>query len=308
MIYVFLGNEVNLVLAHEEELLNKLNISNIIKYDYNECVLNDVLDEACFIDLFNEKKLIIVNNFTFKKLKDKEEEKFIRFINSDNENVIIFKCIEEKLDDRKSLTKLIKEKCQIIECKKLDYKALSKLVTDMFLKENINIEFNEVKKILDLCEYNTDKTIMEVKKLLLYKIGEIEVTEEDIIKVVSKSSDKELFTLTENILKKDIGACINSYNILINNNIDTTIILDSIAKQFRLLFQLKGMYGKFNEGAISNMLEVNPYTIKKLFPFINSYKKEEILDILVKLSDMDNDIKVNGYDKNKVMEMFFLTI
>jgi DNA polymerase III delta subunit len=41
---------------------------------------------------------------------------------------------------------------------------------------------------------------------------------------------------------------------------------------------------------------------------INNFKEEEIIDILSKLSDIDIDIKVNSLDKDKLLEMFFLSI
>ena len=63
-----------------------------------------------------------------------------------------------------------------------------------------------------------------------------------------------------------------------------------------------------NEAEISKNLSVNPFVIKKLYPYLNKYKEEEIINILYKLSDTDYDIKVSGYDKNKVLESFFLTL
>lgn len=308
MIYVFLGSEINRIKEQLEQLAKDVNESSIIKYNYNEYDLMDIIIEDAYPNIFGGKKLIILDDFSFKKIKDKDEENLLKIIESNNGNIIVLKCIDEKLDERKSLSKLVKEKCNIIDCGKLDYKNLSQYITDMFKKENIKISFNQVKKILDLCEYNTDITIMEVKKLLLYKIGENQINDEDIDKVISKNNEKELFSLSEYVLRKEVGKCINSYKILNSSNVDTTIIIDNISRQFRLLFQVKDLYETLNEGAIANMLEVNPYTIKKIMPYINSYKKDEILDILYKLSEMDSDIKIKGYDKDKVMEMFFLTL
>ncbi|MDD6272045.1 MAG: DNA polymerase III subunit delta [bacterium] len=308
MIYVFLGKEINIIKEKLEQLVKEFDITSTIKYNFTDNDLMDVIIEACYPNIFGGRKLIILEDFSFKKIKDSDEENLKKFIDSNNENIIVLKCLDEKLDERKNLTKLIKQKGKVINCGKLDYKDLSKYITDMFQKENIKISFNQVKRILDLCEYNTDIAISETKKLLLYKIGDNSISDDDIDNVVSKSNEKELFALSEYVLKKEVGNCINSYRILVDSNVDATIIIDNIAKQFRLLFQVKSLYGTVNEGAISNILDVNPYTIKKIIPYINAYKKDEILDKLLKLSEMDSDIKIKGYDKNKVIEMFFLTL
>lgn len=307
MIYIFLGNEINIVKERIENTIKELNIENIIKYDFTESSITEIIDEVNYVDLFNEQKLIIVNDITFKKLKDKDEEKLINYINNQNENVIIFKCIDESLDERKTLTKLFREKCKLIICEKLDYKTLGEYVTKMFEAEGKKITFNQVRKILDYCEYNTDITINEVKKLLLYKMGENFLSNEDIDTVVSKNPEKELFNLNEMVLKKDIGGCLDSYKILISSNVDETIIIDGLAKQYRLLYQTKLMNSN-NDYEIGKELKVKSFVIKKLLPYVRQYKEEEIIEKLYKLSEIDSDIKIKGIDKTKALESFFLSL
>ena len=308
MIYIFLGNEVNIVKERVNKVINELEIDNIIKYDFSESSITEIIDEVNYVDLFNERKLIIVNDISFKKLKDIDEKRLIDYINNQNDNVIIFKCCDESLDERKSLTKLFREKCNLVVCEKLDYKTLGDYVTNMFNSEGKKITFNQVRKILDYCEYNTDITINEVNKLLLYKIGEDVIFDEDIETVISKNPEKEIFNLNEVVLKKDIGACLDSYKVLVSSNVDETLIIDSLAKQFRLLFQVKLLIGSMDEFNLSKTLKVKSFVIKKIMPYVRSYKEEEIINILYRLSEADSDIKVKGFDKSKVLESFFMSL
>ena len=308
MIYFFLGNEINIVKEQINNTIKELDISNIIKYDFTETNINEIIEEVNYVDLFNERKLIIVTEFSLKKLKEKDEQILKEYIEHQNDNVIIFRCIDETLDERKALTKLIKEKCKLIKCEKLDYKLLSEYVTNMFKEEKINITFNQVKKILDYCEYNTDITINEVRKLLLYKIGESNITDSDIDLVIRKNPEKEIFNLNEHILNKDIASCLESYRILTSSNVDEVIIIDSIAKQMRMLYQIIHLHSKMNYDDIAKELKIKPFVVKKLIPYTKSYNEKEIINILYKLSEIDSDIKVKGYDKNKVMLSFFLTL
>ena len=68
MIYVFLGNEINIIKKKIDSLIDELKIDNVIKYDYDSVHIDDILNEVNYVDLFNEKKLLIVSNFTFKKI------------------------------------------------------------------------------------------------------------------------------------------------------------------------------------------------------------------------------------------------
>lgn len=308
MIYVFLGSEVNLLKRKIDGLIKELNINNIINYDYDEYNIIDILNEVNYVDLFNDKKLIIVSNFSFKKMKDKDEKEFIKYIDNMNDNVIVFKCIDNSLDERKTITKKLREKCKVEEIKKMDYKQLHEYITNMFAKNNKKITYNQVKEILNRCEYNDDFAINETEKLLLYKLGEEVITDEDIEKVVSKNSEKEIFTLSDAVMKKNIKQIYESYNILIKSNIDPVVIIDSLERQFRTLYQVKVLSKTMSEKDIVRKLGINAYVVKKAYENINNYKEEEIINNLYELSNLDIDIKINGLDKYKVLENFFLKI
>lgn len=308
MIYVFLGSEVNLLKRKIDDLIKESNINNIINYDYDEYNIIDILNEVNYVDLFNDKKLIIVSNFSFKKMKEKDEKEFIKYIDNMNDNVIVFKCIDNSLDERKTITKKLREKCKVEEIKKMDYKQLHEYITNMFTKNNKKITYNQVKEILNRCEYNDDFAINETEKLLLYKLGEEVITDEDIEKVVSKNSEKEIFTLSDAVMKKNIKQIYESYNILIKSNIDPVVIIDSLERQFRTLYQVKVLSKTMSEKDIVRKLKINAYVVKKAYENINNYKEEEIINNLYELSNLDIDIKINGLDRFKVLENFFLKI
>ena len=304
MIYVFLGSEVNLLKRKIDDLIKESSINNIINYDYDEYNIIDILNEVNYVDLYNDKKLIIVS----KKMKEKDEKEFIKYIDNMNDNVIVFKCIDNSLDERKTITKKLREKCKVEEIKKMDYKQLHEYITNMFTKNNKKITYNQVKEILNRCEYNDDFAINETEKLLLYKLGEEVITDEDIEKVVSKNSEKEIFTLSDAVMKKNIKQIYESYNILIKSNIDPVVIIDSLERQFRTLYQVKVLSKTMSEKDIVRKLRINAYVVKKAYENINNYKEEEIINNLYELSNLDIDIKINGLDRFKVLENFFLKI
>lgn len=307
MIYVFIGNVINIINSKINNLINDEKISNVINYDFKEYNLNSILTEINYVDLFNERKLVIVDNFSFKKLKSEDEESLIKYISNMNDNIIVFKCIDEELDGRKKLTKEIKEKCRVVECKKLDFYALHDYLDNMFKESNMNISFEAINKIINMCETNTDIAINEANKLILYKGEDKNITDTDILNVISSSHEKEMFNFVESLLKKDLSSSLNSLKILINNNVDYTIIVDAIGKQYRLLYQVKlSLPGSDEE--LGRKFDVNPYTIKKIIPYVNAYNEIEIANILLLISKLDKDIKSNSNDKTKIIENFIIQL
>lgn len=308
MIYVFLGNEINIIKRKIDSLIDELKINNIIKYDYDSVSVDDILNEINYVDLFNEKKLLIVSNFTFKKMKDKEEKALSNYINHMNDNVIILKCIDEKLDSKKSIIKLLNEKCKVIELVKMDYKTLHEYVTKIFSDNKKKITYNQIKNILSLCENDTDSVLNEVNKLLLYKLDSDTITDEDIEKVISKNSEKEMFKLNDAVMNHNIPNMLESTKTLVSSGVDEVVIIDYLSKQFRTLYQIKIMSKDTGAQTITSRLSINPFVFKKMLDVVGKFSEEKLLNIIYKLSDADISIKVEGLDKSKVLENFYLSI
>ncbi len=308
MIYVFLGNEINIIKRKVDSLIDELKIDNIIKYDYDSVSMDDILNEINYVDLFNEKKLLIVSNFTFKKMKDKEEKALSNYINHMNDNVIILKCIDEKLDSKKNIIKLLNEKCKVIELVKMDYKTLHEYVTKIFSDNKKRITYNQVKNILNLCENDTDSVLNEVNKLLLYKLDDELITDEDIEKVISKNSEKEMFKLNDAVMAHNLPLMLESTKILVSSGVDEVVIIDYLSKQFRTLYQIKVMSKDTGAQTITSRLSINPFVFKKMLDVVGKFSEEKLLNIIYKLSDADISIKVEGLDKSKVLENFYLSI
>lgn len=308
MIYVFLGNEINIIKRKVDSLIDELKIDNIIKYDYDSVSMDDILNEINYVDLFNEKKLLIVSNFTFKKMKDKEEKALSNYINHMNDNVIILKCIDEKLDYKKNIIKLLNEKCKVIELVKMDYKTLHEYVTKIFSDNKKRITYNQVKNILNLCENDTDSVLNEVNKLLLYKLDDELITDEDIEKVISKNSEKEMFKLNDAVMAHNLPLMLESTKILVSSGVDEVVIIDYLSKQFRTLYQIKVMSKDTGAQTITSRLSINPFVFKKMLDVVGKFSEEKLLNIIYKLSDADISIKVEGLDKSKVLENFYLSI
>ena len=308
MIYVFCGNEISIIKEKINSLIKELDIKNIIKYDNDDIEIEDILNELNYIDLFNEKKIIIVNNWSFKSLKEKDEKLLLKYIDNMSDNVLILKCKDDMLDNRKHIIKVLREKCAVEEIKTMDYKALHEYVTKIFKDNKINATYKQVQRILNLTDSNVDITLNEVNKVILYLNGKNELTDEVIDKVVSINNEKEMFRLSNAVMEKDTGAMFDSYKIILSSGVDSVVIMDFLSKQFRTLFQVKNLINKTNIDDIARKLGVNPYVIKKMSEYANNFKNDEIIDIIYKLSDMDIDVKINSLDKNKLLEMFFLNI
>ena len=65
MVEVLYGTESFLINEYLEKIKGERQIENIIKYNLEETTLMDIIEDALYIDLFNNDKMIIVYNSYF---------------------------------------------------------------------------------------------------------------------------------------------------------------------------------------------------------------------------------------------------
>lgn len=313
MIYLLYGEEYFLLKEKIEDIKSKTNVDNIISIDFDYSNIQNILNEVCYIDLFNSKKLLIVSNFTFKKLKEEDEKALIKYFENLNDNVIIFKCTDKSLDLRKSIVKKFNSVAEVSYLKKLDRFELFNQLKEMFKKEKYKISDELIKKIINDCGYNNysennNYIFDEVNKLMMYTLMEKEINSKDIDDVILKNTDNEIFNLINAVTRRDIEATFDEFKIIKELGIEPTIILTSIAKQFRTLLQIKILNSEMGNDSIAKKLGLNPYAVEIISKNINLYSIDNLVDILDKIFYADEKMKSENIDKYGILEQFFIDL
>ena len=94
LLYNYLGGKMMYLIYGEEEFLIENEVTNIIsksgvdelnisKYDLLSDSLKDIIDDACTVSLFSDKKIVVINNFdNISKLDNKLVDEFDKFIHN----------------------------------------------------------------------------------------------------------------------------------------------------------------------------------------------------------------------------------
>jgi len=313
MIYLLYGEEYFLLKEKIEEIKSKTDVDNIISIDFDYSNIQNILNEVCYIDLFNSKKLLIVSNFTFKKLKEEDEKALIKYFDNLNDNIIIFKCIDKSLDLRKNIVKKFNSVAEVSYLKKLDRFELFNYLKEMFKKEKYKISDELIKKIINDCGYNNysennNYIFDEVNKLMMYTLMEKEINSKDVEDVILKNTDNEIFNLINAVTRKDIEATFDEFKIIKELDIEPTIILTSISKQFRTLLQIKILNSEMGNDSIAKKLGLNPYAVEIISKNINLYTIDNLVDVLDKIFHADEKMKSENIDKYGILEQFFIDL
>ncbi|MBP5684293.1 MAG: DNA polymerase III subunit delta [Bacilli bacterium] len=300
----FIESDNHIILdKYVREILNdnKIDEEELIRYDLDEVNISDVIMELNTYGLFTNKKIVFASNATF-LTTDKSEinhdvDEFIKYINNPSDNILILSF--RKLDGKKNVCKLVKEKFKIVDVN-LNYQEYIKEKT-----KGYKFSTSDIIYFLSLVTEDIDRINNELDKLLMFKLEDKEITKKDIDLIVVKKIDDNIFDLIEAIIKKDKKKSLTIYNDIVSYGEEVFKILISLSNQIRLLLQVKILSNE-NDLDIADKLNLkNPKQLYFLRQKIMNYKKSELVDYLYKLSIMDEELKL-GKSKEEIIFPVFI--
>lgn len=308
MIYLLYGTLDTLINDYINNIIKKTKIDDINISKYNEeDLLSNIIEDASTISLFDEKKMIIVNNsqlFSTKKTIDTTDlENYINNFNPST--IIIFISNTDTMDTRRKLYKLIKEKGKIEVFNKIT--NINSYVKKLF--DEYTISYNTVNLLIKRVGTDLNSLTNEAEKLKIYKIDDKIITDKDIIDCTCENIDINIFKFIDNIINKNKKESITTYKEMLKIGEEPIKIIVMLANQFRLMYQAKYLSSKgYSEDDIAIKLQAKKYPVHLALQKGYRYSPEILLKHLEELADLDIKIKSGEIDKNLALELFLLRI
>lgn len=297
---------MTILIVGEESLIN-LEIDKILKLEKNYSQIkydsltpcDKIIEELNTIDMFYDKKIVIVKDF----LNIKEQDILQKYIEKSKDNNILI-LTTSSLDERRKIVKTLKEKAKIIDTKNTNI--------DNFIKESFKdyeIDYQTINMLKEYTNNNYQKIENEINKLKMLKLDEKKITKEDIKEVTLKDFDTNIFDFLKAINNKNKKEALNIYYKLSQNKEDEIKIIGTLANNYRLLYKIKVLNNTTLDNDIMAKCNIkNPYRLKILKQESYNYSEKYLLNMLKKLSELDIKIKSGQTDKKLGMELFLTNI
>lgn len=287
---------------------NKIDNNSIIKYSLNEDSIDNILEDANTFNLFSDTKLIIVNDANiFTSSNDILTDKIINYLNNYNDkSYLVFTLLSDKIDNRKKITKVMSDKGNVIDLNKKDVDT-NYIIS--YLKENgYQINMSDARMILNKVGNNLFSINNELDKLMLFKLEDKVIDKNSIDLLINENIDSSLFALVDSITNKDKNKMLKLYHECLLES-DPIMIINMLANKYILLYQVKRLISDgYSDDKIAKELEVHPYPVKLARNMCYSYSVKEILDIILKLANLDKDIKLGNVNGEVGLEFLLLSI
>lgn len=305
MVYLLYGTKEFQINEEIKKICKNIDEMNISRYDLNNDLLSLAIEDAQTLSLFEDKKVVIIENadmFTGSTSKDSEIVQ--KYLDNINENTtLIFIVHNDKLDTRKKITKLIKEKGKVLEYN--DELDTISLVRKLF--KGYNIDYKTINLFIDRIGNNPLIIQNEINKIKIYKGNDKNITDEDILNLTIKLIEIDIFKLIDYIVKKDKEKALELYYEMLKMNEEPIKIVVILANQFRIMYQAKELFKKgYSEKDIASILKIHPYRVKLAIQNGRNYTSETLLKYLNDLANIDIGIKTGTLNKDLALEIFIL--
>ena len=293
-----------------EEKLNDLIPANsvVVRYNMKETSLNDVLEEASYVSLFDDMKYLVVNNSDFfgkAKLTEKEEKSFLSYLDNPYPCTTIIFTTYDTIDKRKSITKKIIDNYKLIELKSPKNYDLIRETKSRTSKYNISDK--SIKYIVDACLSNYDLVLEELDKLALMYKKDDTIKYEDIKNIVASNASDNVFKFVDAVIARDLRVSMTLYEEFLSLKLDPLQLINMLVREYRLLYYYKLYERKrYSMSDIMSNLRLADWQVQKLMKEASAYHTDDLKDYLINLSKLDYKIKSGKLDKTSAMYAFLL--
>ncbi len=300
----------------EEEINKIVKDKNYETYDLNIDELDDVLEEAAYMSLFDEERIMLVKNanmFGTSKKKSEDEDtvsnkdkKLLDYLNNPNSNTKLIFTINGKANGTKKITKLIKEKYTYIEYADLKIKEIYERIDKLLKNKGFKLDRDTIYYIINSVQNNYDLAYNEVLKIDLYYGNNKNANRKDIENIVSHTIMDNNFKFVDSIIKKDVKNAFKYYDDLMILKVEPIMILSMLAKEYRNMLLVKKLMDNSTKKDLMDITGLKfEFQIDNVINNSFSYREKDLEDLLVYLCDLDHDIKV-GKTTNKIALQLFI--
>ena len=294
-------------------------IENIITFIMDDNTIDEVLQEASYFSMFEDKKCIVVKNakmFATNKNKDtnkskEDSDKLLKYLEQENPNTntkLVF-ILNGKADSKKKIYNVIKDNNNLFLYPNLTKTEMKNELSKILSKDGYKIDDASLWYIINNSLGNFDLAVNEINKIKIYYGKPCLIKYEDVIGLTSKTIEDNNFKLVDFIINRDLENSLKYLQEAKILKVEPNIILSLIYREFRLMLSVM-LYekNKVTYSEILKNLRLADWQYNKIKNNLNIYNMREIKEEIVKLSNIDYKCKSGLINKDVMLTEYILDL
>lgn len=307
MNYILHGHDEGRVKQKINALKTKHHIQNVIVFDATDDEQQDVFNEMDTISIFDDDKMIVIENATFLSSKDTTKYDIKGFIDrstNDESVILVFCCPSDKLDTRKKAVKELISKSTVYPCIALDEKSLPGYINEELKKLNLKMDRDAIKWFSARAGFDALRIEQE---LIKFKTFNDQITLKDVQDLMVCEPLNDVFKMVDALFERNALRLLAYYRNFRKLNMEPVAINGLLSGQIRFLFQVRVLMDQGNsKEEIARRLKAHPYRVQINMQRAYNFTSDELLEKLSILAKLDQDMKMGLVDKDEGFEQFIL--
>ena len=284
---------------------------NLAQFDLTEVPLSMAIDDAKSVPFFGDQRMVILDNpyfLTGERQKNNLEhhvEDLVDYIKQpEPQTILVIFAPYDKLDNRKKVTKLLKEQARYLSFVNLSEKDINQFVSDRLNARGYTIDSEAKQELIRLTNSSLTQMMSELDKLMLYTVVEKRIGVADVKELVTHTLTENIFDLIDSLLKGQLTRTVNLYHELLATGEEPLRLHGALIGQFRLLLQVKSNVK--SEKGIASELKVHPYRVKLAKRTVRKFSYVRLARAYLGLVSMEEQLKSTTRDPELLFELFIL--
>lgn len=269
----------------------------------------EIQDVAFTISLFDREKCIIIENCQFltanHPISDEARVVFEQLI-LHKPTYLILTVYNDKLDERKKITKQLRESLEISLLKD-DEKTANQLLQAYLKQEKIIFPQQMSQQLLLQSNLNIFHSVSQVKRFVIqYKTTDFtHIT----IPEIQQIPDEDIFFLGDYVINSDYQTLFEQLNKWIKlhpNPADFQRVMRYLFNHAKLVYEVYHLTQKhYNYTDIGKLLKVHEYRVKLLMPRVKAINEQQLKMFLNAIVEGDYMMKTGVVNRMIYMERIF---
>lgn len=311
-IYLFYGEEEYLKKHYMEQCQKKIipkgqEMMNLSVLEGNQVSGIQIIEAAETLPFLSEKRLVIIKNSElFKSGRADDLQMLVDFFPSCPESSCLL-FIEAEVDRRNRGFKSIQKHGYSIEFTHLNEKDLITWVKNRCKKDQKEIDTSTTIYFLRTIGSDMERLSGEIDKLIAYVNTQKQIEKKDIDEICTSSLEVRIFELVKALGNKQAERALEIYSNLIFMKESPHMILAMMARQFRLILQVKYLHDQgYPSNQIARRIGVRDFIVKECLQQGQGFSMSALKEALQDALNADVNMKTGKVDPILGVEMLLI--
>ena len=254
---------------------------NLSVFYGRDAKVDEVINACKRYPMFHEIQVVVLKEAQQMRDLDKLETYISNPLGS---TIFVVAHKEKKVDGRSKLSKILKNKAEVLSTKKLYDNELPEWVSSMIKTKSLDIQSKALHMLVGHIGNDLQRIENEVDKLSINLQGRKQITEDDIENFIGISKEFNIFELQAAIVNRDLPVALNIINYFSSNPKAAPIqlVLPTLFSFFSKLY-IASSIGSRDDYSLSAALGVKGFFVKQYIQAMQRYNYTDIEKVLILL-------------------------